>query len=158
MSDDGGTLFIIDPDTTANHGGIFASTVHCNGTLSAATPVTATFVARALVPLANGDQVVSARALDGAATGQTLHRVTIALYARLVRTAGFSDSGAIVYGSAGAHDGKYALFGDSNSPSTTGNRIAVFSTSTGVVAVAASHRRTTTRHSWSTAPARSCSS
>lgn len=55
MSDDGDTLFIIDPDTTANHGGIFASTVHCDGTLSAATRVTDTFVARALVPLANGD-------------------------------------------------------------------------------------------------------
>ncbi|MEO6953033.1 MAG: hypothetical protein ABI321_14630 [Polyangia bacterium] len=135
MSQAGDQLYILDPDTTANHGGVYTAPIYCDGSLGQATLVTAADVPSGLEPLAGGDYALAARGLDGAAATDNVHRITLAPYARIASVAAFPDQKSQITGQAVTHDGKFVLFGDSSEFSGEDNRVAVVAvTATGLTA------------------------
>lgn len=135
MSKQGDQLFILDPDTTANHGGVYTAPIHCDGSLGQATLVTAADVPSGMEPLLGGDYALSARGLDGAAATHNVHRIALSPYARIASVAGFPDQKSQGSGHAVTHDGKFVLCGDSSEFSGLDNRVAVVAvTQTGLSA------------------------
>jgi hypothetical protein len=133
MGPAGDHLYVLSAQTTNNGGGIYDAPIACDGTLGTATKLTAADLPYALVGLPKGDYALYSRALDGATTGQTVHRVTLGPpLTRTTSAALFTDASdnAIIASATRTHDGKWALFGDNSQFSGVDNRIGAISITT----------------------------
>ncbi len=136
VSPSGDQLYGLDSETSNNHGGVYQMTIACDGTLNAATLLSAADLPYAALPLASGNVGLYAHALSGAAATETVHLVTLGPpFQRQASAVGFADATdeAIVAGAASTTDGRYLLFGDNSQFSSVDNRITVVEvTSTGM--------------------------
>jgi len=125
VSDDGSTLFIIDPDFPESGGGIYSAPIFCDGTLGTATKMFATKSARAYVPLGLAAGAIVARgALESTGISHA-HLVSLAGPTLESSVNVFGDDDAILASFALTHDQKYLLIGDNSSFSGVPNRVGV---------------------------------
>ncbi|HTJ85456.1 MAG TPA: hypothetical protein VL400_27250 [Polyangiaceae bacterium] len=125
VSDDGSTLYVVDPDFPDSGGGIYAAPIFCDGTLGDATKLFDTKNARAYVPLGPGSAAVVARAALGSTDVAHAHLVSLAGPTLESSANVFGDDEAILASFALTHDGKFLLVGDNSSFASTPNRVGV---------------------------------
>ncbi len=128
MDPGGDYAYVIDPDTRANHGGIYAVQIGCDNTLTPLGLIAAGSTPNGLV--IDGDRAfVAAGAMLDSATGVDLTMLTWPSgTAAPTVTAGadaFGDDKAIVGGTALSADKKTFFIGDTNGFSGIPNRVAV---------------------------------
>ena len=123
----GDFAYILDGNTRANGGGIYAIRIGCDG-----TPTSLGLIAAGSTPgslILDGDRaLVAAGELLGTATGvdaELLHWTGATAPTVTSGADAFGDDDAIVGGSALTSDKHTFLIGDKNSFSATGNRVAV---------------------------------
>jgi hypothetical protein len=123
----GDFAYILDGNTRANGGGIYAIRIGCDG-----TPTSLGLIAAGSTPgglILDGDRaLVAAGSLLDSATGadaELLHWMGTDLPTVTAGADAFGDDDAIVGGAALTSDKHTFLIGDKNSFSTTGNRVAV---------------------------------
>lgn len=129
MAKDGQRVYILDPNTESNGGGLFEAKIACDGTLSAAKLVVPGGQAHAMA-LLPGDPsravYVAGKALDSPA-GSYAHVLDLAGGApkRVVSGAVFDDADALASSVAVTLDGKFALVTDNGF--AKGSRMAAVS-------------------------------
>ena len=127
MGDLGQYLYVVDPNTRANGGGIYRVRIGCDDTISD----DGLWLAGSSLgePLFSGGRlVVPARELGGTSpAGESVHLVDVSepTPARVAGVDAFGDDMAIFGGSAHTGDGRFALVGDSQGVFSIPNRIAV---------------------------------
>jgi hypothetical protein len=142
MSPDGDRVWGLDPDTVANHGGVYELGIRCDGTLEDHGAIVTGDVPRALV-LDGAQAVLAARSVFDQTPGTNdVHLLDWSATPALVASAdAFPGTGtdgldaAIVGGAAATSDGAFVLIGDTAAVdlSNTPNRVAVVSTSAGAL-------------------------
>jgi hypothetical protein len=131
----GETVYVVDPNTRGNGGGIYQLRIRCDDAIEEVGQVVAASSPSMQLFNREGRTVMAARDIGGAtAPGHDVHLLDSAL-ARLGGVDAFGDDDAIVSGAAVTRDGRFALFGDSQGIVSTPNRIAVVeSTATTITA------------------------
>lgn len=129
MDPTGQILYVVDPNTRGNGGGIYRVSIGCGDGITdeglwlpASSPG---------LPLLDGPRSVVAAREVGASSpaGQNVHLVdTSGTPARIAGVDAFGDNNAITSGAARTGDGRFALIGDSQQIVSTPNRIAVVET------------------------------
>lgn len=124
---DGDFAYILDGNTRANGGGVYAIRIGCDG-----TPTSLGLIAAGSTPgslILDGDRaLIAAGSVLDSATGadaELLHWMGAAMPTVTAGADAFGDDDAIVGGAALTSDNHTFLIGDKNSFSGTGNRVAV---------------------------------
>lgn len=125
VSDDGSTLFIVDPNFPENGGGIYSAPIDCSGGLGTPTKLFESKSARAFVPLSAGSAALVARGALGSTAVSHAHLVDLSGPTVTSSVDAFGDDDAILASFALTHDGNHLLIGDNSSFSGVPNRVAV---------------------------------
>lgn len=125
VSDDGATLFIVDPNFPENGGGVFSVPIDCAGGLGTPTKLFESKSARAYVPVSAGSALTVARGALGSTAVAHAHLVSLAGPTSASSVDAFGDDEAILASFALTHDGKHLLVGDNSGFSAVPNRVAV---------------------------------
>ncbi len=133
VSDDGATLYIIDPDFPESGGGVYAAPIDCNGGLGAVTKLFETKSARTFVPSTPGSGIAVARGAVGSTAISHAHLVNLAGPSLLGSVDAFGDDEAILSSFALTHDGKHLLVGDNSAFSAVPNRVGVIGVGAGAL-------------------------
>lgn len=123
VSADGARAFVVDPNRTANGGGVYELAIGCDGTLSYVGLYAPGDLVRAmaLVPTAPTHAVLAASHVFGSKEGDSAHLLDIGAGAPQVLSGGTAFPDAVASGVAVTPDGKWALLTDSSLDS--GDRI-----------------------------------
>lgn len=126
MDPSGTRAYVLDEDTAANGGGVFAVDIGCDGKLTSKGLVVPGGTARRMTFVPSTQQaVLAAGGAFDAPDGSDTHLVDFsgAAPSRVASGSGFGDGGAIVSSVAVMPDGKFALAADEGI--IVGNRVAV---------------------------------
>jgi hypothetical protein len=135
MSEDGGTLWVVDPNFPENGGGVYGVSIACDGTLTGTGRAFEAKSGAAYFDLGGGHAFLAARGALGSTEVAHAHRIAFDPTPGLVASVdAFGDDEAILSWAALARGGRHVLLGDNSAFASSPNRVAAVEITTGGLA------------------------